>query len=220
MAQKKSVSVVVADDHQIIRDAVQSLLDDIASEADITFQLAAFAENGLEAIAAVKSQKPTLLFLDISMPLCSGAEIIHDIRRWSPDTRIIVFTGVTAPGLLAGIVESGVEGLFSKSAPVDTMRKNVPLILQGGRFVATEFLEIIEQGQLLVNLTQRERQILNMIIAGKTNKEVAESLFISPKTVDKHRTSLMNKLDVHSVAQLLARALKDGLIDPAGADGV
>ncbi|EGG98827.1 two component transcriptional regulator2C LuxR family protein [gamma proteobacterium IMCC2047] len=150
------------------------------------------------------------------MPLASGAEIIHDIRRWSPDSRIIVFTGINAPGLLATIVESGVEGLFSKGSPVDQMREKLPLISQGGRYVASEFLELIQQGQQVSALTDRELQVLNMIVAGKINKEIAEALFISPKTVDKHRTSLMSKLEVHSVAQLLARALKDGLIDVNG----
>jgi len=216
MAQVKTISVVIADDHEIIRSAIDSLLINLSSESSHQYQVVAVAENGLGALAAAKAQKPDLLFLDISMPLASGAEIIHDIRRWSPDSRIIVFTGISAPGLLATIVESGVEGLFSKGSPVDQMREKLPLILQGGRYVAPDFLELIEQGQQTVALTDRERQILNMIVAGKTNKEIAEALFISPKTVDKHRTSLMNKLEVHSVAQLLARALKDGLIDVNG----
>ena len=216
MAQVKTISVVIADDHEIIRNAIDSLLINLSSESDHQYQVVAVAENGLEALAAVKAQKPDLLFLDISMPLASGAEIIHDIRRWSPDSRIIVFTGINAPGLLASIVESGVEGLFSKGSPVDQMREKLPLILQGGRYVAPEFLDLIQQGQQVTALTDRERQVLNMIVAGKTNKEIAEALFISPKTVDKHRTSLMSKLEVHSVAQLLARALKDGLIDVNG----
>lgn len=216
MAQIKTISVVIADDHEIIRNAIASLLTSLSSESDSQYQVLAVAENGLQALAAIKAHKPHLIFLDISMPLASGAEIIHDIRRWSPDSRIIVFTGINAPGLLASIVESGVEGLFSKGSPVDQMREKLPLILQDGRYVAPEFLELIQQGQQAVTLTDRERQVLNKIVAGKTNKEIAEELFISPKTVDKHRTSLMNKLQVHSVAQLLARALKDGLIDVNG----
>ncbi|WP_288355473.1 response regulator transcription factor [uncultured Cycloclasticus sp.] len=216
MAQIHTVSVVIADDHEIIRTAIESLLTSLTSEKSTSFQVAALAENGLEALAAVKAHQPDLIFLDISMPLVSGAEIIHDIRRWSPDSRIVVFTGINAPGLLASIVESGVEGLFSKGSPVDQMRDKLPLILQGGRYVAPEFLELIQQGQQVTALTDRERQVLNKIVAGKTNKEIAEELFISPKTVDKHRTSLMNKLEVHSVAQLLARSLKDGLIDVNG----
>lgn len=90
-------TVVIADDHAIIREAIDDLLAGVPQDGDYTYEVVAVAENGLEALAAVKSHRPTLLFLDISMPYASGSEIIHDIRRWSPDTRIAVFTGVPRP---------------------------------------------------------------------------------------------------------------------------
>ena len=215
MLSNRHYRVVIADDHQIIRDAIDNLLTGLPAERGATFDVVAFAGNGLEAIAAIKVHKPDLLFLDISMPLASGSEIIHDIRRWSPDTRIVIFTGINSPGLLASIVASGVDGLFSKGSPVESITEKLPLILQGGRYIAPEFVGMIQQGEQAASLTQRERQILNMIVSGKTNKEIAGLLNISPKTVEKHRTSLMTKLDVHSVAQLMARALQDGLLGPA-----
>ncbi len=208
------LSVVIADDHQIIRDAIRSLLTQAEAQLLARFEVLACAEDGLCAIAEVKRHRPDLLFLDISMPLASGAEVIHDIRRWSPDTRIVVFTGITSPGLVASTVEAGVDGLFSKGSPAAAMIDKLPIILRGGRHIAPEFQEMIQRGQQAAALTDRERQILNMVVAGKTNKEIAQQLNISPKTVDKHRTSLMTKLDVHSAAQLMMRALKDGLIDP------
>jgi DNA-binding NarL/FixJ family response regulator len=209
-----TISVVIADDHEIIRDAVRSLLDQGGERYGHRFEVVATAADGLSAIAQVKAHRPELLFLDISMPMASGVEIIHDVRRWSPDTRILVFTGITSPGLIAGAVEAGVDALFAKGSPTRDIIDALPLILRGGRHIAPELVEMIERGRQAATLTDRERQILNMVVAGKTNKEMAQLLFISPKTVDKHRTSLMNKLDVHSVAQLMARALKDGLIDP------
>jgi len=212
--RKKTFNVVIADDHKIIRDALNDLLINASTESVASYELAAFTQNGLEAIAAVKVHKPDLLFLDISMPLASGTEIIHDIKRWSPDTRIVVFTGISSAGLLASIVETGVDGLFSKGSPASIMMDKLPVIIQGGRYIAPEFIDVIQRGQRASTLTDRERQTLNMIVSGKTNKEIAKLLSISPKTVDKHRTSLMNKLDVHSVAQLMALAIKDGLIDP------
>lgn len=206
--------VVIADDHEIIRDAIRDYIKDHIPENAPGYELIECAKNGLEAIALVKSHAPDLLFLDISMPLASGTEIIHDIKRWSKSTKIAVFTGITAPGLLASIVEAGVDALFSKSSSIHTMFTQLPMIMRGGRFIAPEFIEMIKQGQQTLTLTGRERQILNMVVAGKTNKEIAAELNISPKTVDKHRTSMMAKLDVHSVSQLMSRALKDGLIDP------
>ena len=209
-----TLRVVIADDHAIIQDAIRTLLAQAEARLLARFEICASALDGLSAIAEVKRHRPDLLFLDISMPLASGAEIIHDIRRWSPDTRIVVFTGITSPGLVASIVEAGVDGLFSKGSPTAAMIDKLPVILRGGRHIAPEFKTMIEAGWQAAALTDRERQILNMVVAGKTNKEIAQQLNISPKTVDKHRTSLMTKLDVHSAAQLMARALKDGLIDP------
>ncbi|GAA6153253.1 response regulator transcription factor [Pseudoteredinibacter isoporae] len=210
----KTFTVVIADDHEIIRDAIQSKMSMHSDMGQTDFELLACAENGIDAIATVKAHKPDLLFLDISMPLANGSEIIHDIRRWSPDTKVVVFTGVSAPGLIASIVETGVDGLFSKSTSLNDMFQQIPTIMQGGRYVAPELVEIIDQGQKALTLTGRERQILNMVVAGKTNKDIASELNISPKTVDKHRTSLMQKLDVHSVAKLMVRALQDGLVEP------
>ena len=187
--------------------------------ADATFKVIAEAANGLEALAAVKLHRPDLLFLDIAMPLASGIEIMTDIKRWSPDTRVVVFTGIVAPGMLASMVDSGIHGIFSKAAPLEKLLAHLPVILSGGRHVAEDLLDAIEQGQQAVTLTDRERQTLNMIISGKSNKEMARLLNISPKTVEKHRTSLMQKLEVHSIAELMARALQDGLIDGfTGAD--
>ncbi len=203
-------TVVIADDHEVIRGAISDYLEQANT---IQFELVGIAENGIDAIALVKSQKPNILFLDISMPLANGSEIIHDIRRWSPDTKILIFTGITAPGLVASIVETGIDGLFSKSASLNEMFEQIPKIMRGARYIAPEFVEMIEQGRKAVSLTNRERQILNMLMSGKTNKDIATMLSISPKTVDKHRTSLMAKLEVHSFSELMARALKDGLLE-------
>lgn len=213
----QTISVVVADDHEIVRDGICALLEDASNPLTMVFVPIAVVGNGLEAIAAVKRDKPDLLFLDLSMPLAGGFEIIGDVRRWSPDTKIVVFTGVSSASLLAGTVEAGVDAIFAKSAPPKLVIEKLPLIAaskSGAKFIAPDLVEVIKRGQRLDELTQRERQTLNMIIAGKTTKEIAEQLFLSPKTVDKHRVALMKKLDVHSVAQLMARALKDGLIDP------
>lgn len=210
---KKIFSTVIADDHEIIRGAIRDHIENTVFKDGSTLKVLEVAKNGLEALAAVKSCKPDLIFLDISMPLVTGAEIIHDLRRWSPKTKIIVFTGITGSGALAGIVETGIEGLFSKSSTVSTMFEQIPSILCGARYIAPEFVSLIQDKGQAVLLTNRERQVLNWILAGKTNKEVALILSISPKTIDKHRTSLMAKLEVHSFSQLMARALKDGLID-------
>ena len=207
-------TVVIADDHDIVRDALRDSLAHAGMADEAAFHVVGEARNGLEAIAQVKAHRPDLLFLDVSMPLANGLEVLPDLKRWSPATRVVVFTGINASGLLASLVESGVDGLFSKGVRTANLIAQLPLILAGGRYVAPELVEQISRGQAALALTDRERQTLNMIITGKSNREMAELLCISPKTVDKHRTSLMSKLGVHSVAELMAHALREGLIDP------
>ena len=213
------VSVIIADDHAIIRDAIRDVMVSGPARLEGQYNVVATAENGLETLAAVKSHRPDLLVLDIAMPLGTGAEIIRDLRHWSPVTRIAVFTGITSAGILAGVVEAGADGLFSKANPVSAMVATFPLLLRGGRHVAPEFTELIRRGQQSGSLTDRERQVLNRLVAGKSNREIAAELYISPKTVEKHRASVMSKLEVHSVVQLMARALSEGLIDPASTMG-
>jgi DNA-binding NarL/FixJ family response regulator len=211
-APSRVITVVVADDHEIVRSALKQQLRDQSADTGYQYEVIAEAANGIEAIASVKRHKPELLFLDISMPLASGAEIILDIRRWSDETRIIVFTGVTSSGVLANIVELGLHGLFSKGDDLSLVFNKLPLILNGGRFIAPVFLQAIESQSAVDNLTERERQVLTMVVSGKSNKEIAQLLNISAKTVDKHRSSFMAKLKVHSLAQLLALAVEEGLI--------
>jgi len=124
-----------------------------------------------------------------------------------------VVTGFTAVGHLADWVAADVDGLFLKTCPPEEMRKGFTLVLEGGAYISKAVLEILEENSELEELTARERQILHLIAEGCSNKEIAERLGISPKTVDNHRTRLMAKLNVRSVAQLLALALKEGLLD-------
>lgn len=203
--------MILADDHQIVRLGLRSQL-----EADGGFRVIAEAENGLDAIVAVKAGRPDLLILDVQMPLAGGVEVLVEVRRWSPDTRIAVLTGVSSPGLVGNLVQAGVDGLFSKKSDMTALFEALPLIMQGGRVIGKDIQQILDEAEAETgDLTHRERQTLNMILAGKANKEIAASFGISIKTVEKHRTSLMQKLRVNSIAQLLAVALRDGLIDPS-----
>ncbi len=212
MPDPTTLSVVIADDHQIVRDGLRDALERSTAAHDLRFHIVAEAADGLEALAAAKAHQPALMFLDIAMPLATGAEILGDIKRWSPHTRVLVFTGVLAPGLLASVMQSGADAIFAKTAPADVAVQKLPMILRGGHYIAPELAEAISQGEATPELTSRERQTLTMIVTGKSNKEMARVLNISPKTVEKHRTNLMRKLDVHSAAELLARAVRDGLI--------
>lgn len=206
---------VIADDHAIVRSGLRQAFEQPGLIETDGLDVVGEAENGAEAIAAVRRHRPDVLVLDVSMPQAGGVEVLIEARRWSPDTKVVVFTGISAVGQIKALVEAGADGLFSKSASHEEMLKALPHILRGGRVIAQRFQQALDSHEPGPELTDRERQTLNLIIAGHSNREIAEGLGISIKTVDKHRTSLMAKLEVRSVTQLMARALRDGLIDPA-----
>lgn len=215
MKERGTYYAVVADDHAIVRAGLRAALETPGQIEPDGIAVVAEAANGLEAIALARQHKPELLLLDVQMPLAGGVEVVVEVRRWSPETKIVVLTGVTAIGMISALVDSGVDGLFSKGDDNQELYLRLPNILRGQRYIAQRFVAALNEPPKGAQLTGRERQMLNMILGGHSNKEIAEILGISAKTVDKHRTSMMQKLDVHSVPQLMAFALREGLIDPA-----
>jgi len=213
MADSRRFRAIIADDHQIVRGGLRAALEAPGLIEDAGIEVVGEAENGLVAIELTKRHRPDLALLDVSMPFASGAEILVDLRRWSPDTKLVFLTAITSPGLLASLVEAGADGLFSKASDNTELFDKLPLILRGGRYVEARLAESIREATPMPDLTQRERQTLTMIVAGKSNAEIAGLMGVSPKTAEKHRTSLMSKLQVRSVVELMSRALKDGLIE-------
>ncbi|MEM9850505.1 MAG: response regulator transcription factor, partial [Pseudomonadota bacterium] len=169
---------VIADDHAIIRAGLRQ----IVSDAGLT--VLAEAGDGLAALAAVRRHRPQLLTLDLAMPYAQGTEVYYEARRWSPETRIIVFTGLTSAGLLSDLVTGGVDGLFAKRGDPAELAQHLPIILAGGQVVAPEVSAILADGSALTELTARERQILALVAQGHANKAIAERLGVSAKTID------------------------------------
>ena len=204
------INIVVADDHSIVRAGLIQLLHTLA---DVS--IAAEAENGVEAIAAVKRHKPDILTLDISMPYAGGLEVISEVRHWSPNTRIVVFTGVATTGVVGELMDAGVEGLLLKSCSNEELQEGLLAVLAGDNFCCKEATAIEVHGGVFATLTGREKQVLQQLLLGSANADIANILNISSKTVDNHRTNLMRKLDVHSIASLIQLALKEGLMPPS-----
>ena len=208
MSQPQEFTAIIADDHKMLRDGIRQILNDVGG-IDIIGE----AEDGLQVISLVRQLRPDLLTLDIAMPYARGIEIYGEVRRWSPDTRIVVFTGMTSIGLISELVSAGVDGLFMKRSDPGLLRDGLPLVLRGGKVIAPEVIDLLENHETESGLTTRERQILSLIASGHSNREIADRLGVSIKTVDNHRTNLMRKLNVHSVAELLSYALREGLLD-------
>ena len=172
------------------------------------------AADGLAAISSAKRHKPDLLTLDIAMPHAQGISVVTEVQRWSPETRIVVLTGFTSASLISEMVHAGVQGVFTKRGDITEFEEAIPAILAGETVFSTDVATITQKSGHNRNLTKRERQILSQICDGHSTKQIAESFSISVKTVDNHRASLMAKLNVRSLAELLAYAVREGLLDP------
>ena len=206
---KNQYSAVIADDHAVVRSALRTILENMG---DVT--VVAEAANGIEAVALARAHGPDLLTLDSGMPSMSGIEALTELRKWAPDSRICVVTGFTATAGLAAWVNAGVEGLFLKDAASDELARGFRAILEGNRAIASAVTERLQPDNATV-LTPREHLVLCMVSEGLSNGAIARRLSISPKTVDNHRTRMMSKLGAHSVGELVAHALREGLLDPS-----
>ena len=182
-------------------------------EASPKFVVVGEAEDGLSAVALIKSKKPDLIVLDIAMPQATGIEAVEEVRRWSPETKIAVLTGMTAKKLLRHVYDSGVEGIFMKSGDTSGWIDDLIAICNGERVIPDAVQKLVDEADEIVQLTRRERQVLFAAVRGENNAKIADRLNISVSTVDGHRSKLMRKLGVHSTAELITRAFRDGLLE-------
>lgn len=213
MAEEGALTVVIADDHGVVRAGVRAMLERFGEVSGRSVSVIGEAGNGLEAIRQTKTLKPELLILDVAMPYARGIEVFSEVRRWAPDTRIAAMTGMTSAGLLKRLIDAGIDGVFLKGGPVEEFVDALPRLLGGEQVVAAQVAESVDGASDQESLTRRELQVLSLIVAGQSNQEVADALNISANTVNNHRASIMRKLNVHSMAELMAYALREGLLD-------
>jgi len=216
MSQK--VRIVIAEDHTILREGLRMLLS-----TNPGYEIVAEAEDGREAVRWVSKLKPNLILTDLSMPRMNGMEAIREIRRESPETKILVLTVHRAEEYILATFRAGADGYILKDSTQSELLMAVKKVLSGKHFISPEISEKVIEGYLegkktlkprtsWETLTQREREILKLIAEGYKNKDIADDLCISVKTVEKHRANLMEKLDLHSVQALTPFAIEKGLV--------
>ena len=216
MSQK--VRIVIAEDHTILREGLRSLLS-----ANANFEIVGEAGDGREAVRHVEKYKPDLILTDLSMPRMNGMEAIKEIKRESPATKVLVLTVHRAEEYILATFRAGADGYILKDSTQAELLLAVKKVLGGTHYISPEISEKVIEGYIegkkslksrtsWETLTQREREILKMIAEGYRNKEIAEDLCISVKTVEKHRANLMEKLDLHSIQALTAFAIEKGLV--------
>ncbi len=210
--------IVIAEDHTILREGLRSLLS-----AEEEFEVVGEAEDGLEAVRAVNSHTPDLILLDLAMPKMNGIAAIKEIKKQSPDTKIMALTIHKSEEYILEAFQSGADGYCLKDSTHDELLMAIKSVLMGKTYLSPEISERVLSGYLegkksikaassWDSLTQREKEILKLIGEGYKNKEISDYLCISVKTVEKHRANLMKKLDLHNVSALTAYSIEKGLV--------
>ncbi len=215
---KEKKKIVIAEDHRILREGLKALLT-----LDGKIEVVGEAEDGLEAIRCVERLQPDLVLLDLSMPRMNGLSAIKEIKSRYPETKILVLTVHESEEYILEALQTGANGYCLKDSGHKELVSAIERVLEGSTYLCPEVSHKVLQGYLEERkvirsqspwdtLTERERAVLKMVGEGYKNKEIADLLCISPKTVEKHRSNLMRKLDLHSVSALTAYAIDKGLV--------
>ena len=210
--------IVIAEDHTILREGLRALL---SSNPD--FEIVGEAEDGREAIRCVEKLKPNLILTDLSMPRMTGMDAIREIKRRSPETKILVLTVHRTEEYIHATLEAGADGYLLKESTQAELLMAVKHVLSGKPYISPGISDKVLEGYLdgrkalktrttWETLTQREREILKLIAEGYKNKQIADDLCISVKTVEKHRANIMEKLNLHNVQALTTYAIEKGLV--------
>ncbi|HEX6733207.1 MAG TPA: response regulator transcription factor [Azonexus sp.] len=216
--------VLIVDDHALLRAGLRALL---ASEPDL--EVVGEADNGRDAIRDAASLAPDLVLMDITMPGTNGLEAIAGLKQRHPAVRVLVLTIHKTHEYIQESLTAGADGYILKGASQDELRLAVRTVLQGKVYLTPDISERIVDGYLgggknaapnpsWNKLTQRERQVLKLIAEGNSSKLIAEYLCLSVKTVEKHRSNLMGKLDIHNASRLTGFAIKQGLLAGYGSE--
>jgi DNA-binding NarL/FixJ family response regulator len=210
--------ILIADDHAVVRTGLRTLLESHAG-----WEVCGEAADGREAIEKAGKLKPDVAVIDIGMPLLNGVEVTRRIRTAAPETQILILTMHESDNLVQQVVEAGARGYILKDdadriliAAVDALRQHKP-------YFSTRVSSVVSSEDLSANpkaepraprsrLTPREREILQLLAEGKSNKDVASLLGISVNTAEAHRANIMLKLDLHTVAELVLYAIRNNII--------
>ncbi len=217
-SQTEKIKVLVVDDHTILREGIRVLL-----EAQPDIEVVAEASNGREAVDRVRALSPDVVLMDIGMPSMNGLEATRQIRKYNPDTQVVVLTMHDNEEYIFQILNAGAAGYVLKRAAAKDLVSAIRSVYQGGSFLhptiakklIRDYLRRVgdDSDKLICDgLTDREREILKLIAEGNTSQQIADVLCLSVKTVQTHRTHIMDKLDIHDRTELVKYAIRKGLV--------
>ena len=209
--------ILIADDHEVARQGIRVLL-----ESHPGWEVCAEAKDGREAVELASNSKPDIVLLDIGMPNLNGLDAARQILAMSPAIRILILTMHDAEQVVREVLAAGARGFVLKSDAARDLVAAVDALQHRRTFFTTRVTQMVMNGYLHQEkesqplakavLTPREREVIQLLAEGKTSKEVAVALKLSVKTAETHRTNLMRKLDLHSVADLTLYAIRNGIV--------
>ncbi len=211
-----SIRVLIADDHAIVR---HGLSRSIQQQEDM--EVVGQAGDGHATVELARELNPNVILMDVSMPNLNGIEATRAIRRDSPGTRVIALSMHSAKRYVREMFRAGASGYLLKDCEFDELIQTIRRIAEGQTYVSPTISRVVvencmhdapeEKGNAFSVLTQREREVLQLMAEGNSTKQIAMRLYISPKTVEAHRLRIMNKLDIDNVALLTKYAIQEGL---------
>ena len=212
-----SVKVLLADDHPVVRGGMRNFL---GKEAD--FSVIGEAEDGLQAVQLAENLRPDIIVLDMMMPLLNGLEVLRQLAKRLPKTRIIILSMQSADPYVTQALKEGAAGYVLKDSAPDELVKAIRQVHGGQKYLSPQlnerlinrFIQKVDNDTLdpLAPLTDREREVLQMTAEGLTSIEIGEHLSLSPRTVESHRQSIMNKLAIDNHVDLIRFAIKHGIL--------
>lgn len=210
----KEIEIVLVDDHVLFREGLKFILSNISG-----YKIFAEANNGIEFLEILKIHIPSIVIMDIAMPKMDGIEASTRAIKDYPELKIIALSSYDDEIYYKKLINAGVKGFLTKNSDTEEFEFAIKSVLNGREYFSQEILKNLINKKKTnplasqINLTEREKEILLLICKGLSNNEIGESLFISPKTVDKHRTSLLSKTQSSNAANLVLNAIKFGLIE-------
>ncbi len=210
------IKIMIADDHSMIREALKNLL-----ELDGDIEVIAEAENGEECLNILKNTKPDILLLDINMPVMNGLEVLNSLKMQKNKTKVLVLTVHNEIEYLIKAVEIGINGYVLKDSESAELKKAIYRIVNGETYIQPNMIPAMKAKKMEKNkdqemideLTRREVEVLKMLAIGMYNKEIAENLDISERTVKNHVSNIFKKIEVTDRTQAAVFAIRNNLID-------